>query len=125
MGTAVSNKVIINLATGLEDAERVTVAFLVGVSAAERGQPVRMFLTKEAVRLALKDGVVGVACDGCPPLPDLAQRFAAAGGQLQVCPVCFDARKLDQPDLVENAQVSGAVPLFEWLGDEAGTVFSY
>ena len=120
-----SNKVIINLATGLEDSERVTVAFLVGVSAAERGQPVRMFLTKEAVRLALKDGVVGVACDGCPPLPDLAQRFATAGGLLQVCPVCFNARKLDQADLVENSEVTGAVPLFEWLGDEAGTVFSY
>lgn len=39
--------------------------------------------------------------------------------------MCFDARKLDQPDLVENSLVSGAVPLFEWLGDEAGTVFSY
>jgi predicted peroxiredoxin len=125
LGEAVSNKVIINLATGLEDAERVTVAFLVGVSAAERGQPVRMFVTKEAVRLALKDGVVGIACDGCPPLPDLAQRYSAAGGLLQVCPVCFNARKLDQADLVENAEVAGAVPLFEWLEGEAGTVFSY
>lgn len=120
-----SNKVIINLATGLEDAERVTVAFLVGVSAAERGQPVRMFLTKEAVRLAMKGGVVGVACDGCPPLPGLAERFAAADGLLQVCPVCFNARKLDTADLVGNAEVEGAVPLFEWLDDEAGTVFSY
>ena len=89
-----SNKVIINLATGLEDPERVTVAFLVGVSAAEHGQPVRMFLTKEAVRVALEDGAVGVACDGSPPLPDLAERYAEAGGLLKVCPVCINARKL-------------------------------
>jgi predicted peroxiredoxin len=120
-----SNKVIVNLATGLEDSERVLVAFLVAVSAAERGQPVRMFLTKEAVRLALKDGAIGVACDGCPPLPDLAQRYAAAGGLFHVCPVCFNARKLDQANLVENSEVAGAVPLFEWLDNEAGTVFSY
>lgn len=120
-----SDKVIINLATGLEDSERVTVASLVGVSAAERGRPVRMFLTKEAVRLALSDGVVGVACDGGPPLPDLAQRYATAGGLFQVCPVCFDARKLDQADLVGSSEVAGAVPLFEWLDGEAGTVFSY
>lgn len=88
-----SNKVIVNLATGLEDSERVTVAFLVALGAAERGQPVRMFLTKEAVRLALKDGATGIACDGCPPLPDLAERFARAGGHFQVCPVCFKARR--------------------------------
>jgi predicted peroxiredoxin len=46
-------KVVINLATGLEDAERVTVAFLVGGAAVERGKQVTIFLTKEAVRLAL------------------------------------------------------------------------
>ena len=79
-----SDKVIVNLATGLEDSERVTVAFLVAVAAAERGQPVRMFLTKEAVRLALKNGVTGVACDGCPPTARLGRavrerRWAAAG----------------------------------------------
>lgn len=121
-----SDKVIVNLATGLDDAERVTVAFLIGVAAAERGQPVRMFLTKEAVRLALKDGgAIGVACEGCPPLPDLAQRFAAAGGQLQVCPICFTARKLDDSALVDNAEIAGTVPLFDWIGGEAATVFSY
>jgi len=120
-----SNRVVINLATGLEDAERVTVAFLVAVSAVEKGRPVRMFLTKEAVRLALKEGMVGVACDGCPPLPGLGDRFASAGGQLQVCPICFDARKLDPSALVGHAEIAGAVPLFDWIGDEAATVFSY
>ena len=48
-----SDKVVINLATGLEDPERVTVAFLVAGAALEQGKRVAMFLTKEAVRLAL------------------------------------------------------------------------
>jgi predicted peroxiredoxin len=47
-----SNKTVVCLATGLEDAERVTVAFLVAVGAAEQGRPTLMFLTKEAARLA-------------------------------------------------------------------------
>jgi predicted peroxiredoxin len=64
-----AEKVLINLATGLEDGERVTVAFLVAGAALERGREVAMFLTKEAVRLAL--------------------------------------------------------PMWEWLGDDGGTVFSY
>ena len=50
-------KAVVSLTTGLEDAERVTVAFLVAVGAAESGRPTLMFLTKEAVRLAL-DGIL-------------------------------------------------------------------
>jgi predicted peroxiredoxin len=46
-----ADKVVVNLATGLEDAERVTVAFLVAGAAVEQGKPVAMFLTKEAVRI--------------------------------------------------------------------------
>jgi peroxiredoxin family protein len=45
-------KVVINLATGLEDAERVTVAFPVANAAAGAGKRVTMFLTMEAVRIA-------------------------------------------------------------------------
>lgn len=48
-----SSKDVVNLATGLEDPERVTVALLVAVGAAESGRPTLMFRTKEAVRLSL------------------------------------------------------------------------
>ena len=48
-----ADKVVINLATGLEDAERVMIAFLVGGAAVEQGKQVTTFLTKDAVRLAI------------------------------------------------------------------------
>ena len=79
-----AGKVVINLATGLEDAERVTVAFLVGGAAAEQGRDVAMFLTKEAVRLALPGYADAVACDGCPPVARLFQKFAEHGSQMLV-----------------------------------------
>jgi len=121
-----SDKVVINLATGLEDAERVTVAFLVGAAAAERGKQVTMFLTKEAVRLALPGYADAVACEGCPPLARLFQQYAEdGGGSFLVCPVCFNARKLDEGGLVANARLAGATPLWEWIGDDDATVFSY
>jgi predicted peroxiredoxin len=120
-----STKVVINLATGLEDAERVTVAFLVGGAAAAKGKPVAMFLTKEAVRLGLPGHADAVACDGCPPLARLFEQYAEAGGELLVCPICFTARKLDDGQLVANARLAGATPLWEWVGDEPATVFSY
>ena len=120
-----AQKVVINLATGLEDAERVIVAFLVGGAAAEQGKQVAMFLTKEAVRLGLPGHALGVACDGCPPLERLFQQYADNGGQLLVCPVCFNSRQLDESQLVGNARLAGATPLWEWIGDEGATVFSY
>ncbi len=119
------NKVVINLATGLEDAERVTVAFLVGSAAVEQGKQVAMFLTKEAVRLALIGGAEATACEGCPPLSRLFQQYAEGGGELLVCPICFSARKLDEGQLVGNARLAGATPLWQWIGDEAAAVFSY
>ena len=117
-------KVVINLATGLEDAERVTVAFLVGGAALEQGRQVAMFLTKEAVRLALPAVADAVACEGCPPLARLFEQFREGGGELLVCPICFNTKKLDEGQLVENARLAGATPLWEWVGDGA-TVFSY
>jgi len=117
-------KAAISLTTGLEDPEKVTVALLVAVGAAEGGRSTLMFLTKEAVRLATIGVATGTACDGCPPLPDLMRRYEAAGGEFLVCPICFNARMLEESALVPNAKVGGTVPLWEWIGDGA-TTFSY
>jgi len=120
-----SNKAVISLTTGLEDAEKVTIAFLVAVGAAEQGRPTLMFLTKEAVRLTQQGVGVGVACDGCPPLPELMARYVAAGGTYLVCPICFNAKALDPERLIEHAQLGGTVPMWQWIGDEGATTFSY
>ena len=120
-----SGKAVVSLTTGLEDPEKVTVAFLVAVAAAEQQRPTLMFLTKEAVRLAATGVIQGVACEGCPPLPELAKRYTEAGGRFLVCPICFNARHLAEDTLVENAALGGTVPLWEWIGDEPATTFSY
>ena len=120
-----STKAAVSLTTGLEDTERVTVALLVAVGAAESGRPTLMFLTKEAVRLALPGHAEAVACDGCPPLARLVRQYADGGGLLLVCPICFNSRKLDAGELVANAQLGGATPLWEWIGEGGATVFSY
>ncbi len=118
------DKVVVNLATGLEDAERVTVAFLVATAALAKGKRVAMFLTKEAVRLSVPGYSDAVACEGCPPLGRLYEQYAEGGGELLACPICFSARRLDEADLVANARIAGATPLWEWI-DDGATVFSY
>jgi predicted peroxiredoxin len=121
---AMAGKAVISLTTGLEDPEKVTVAFLVAVGAAESGRPTLMFQAKEAVRLAMDGVATGVACDGCPALPDLLARYEKAGGRFMVCPVCFNAKQLDKGDLLPNAELAGSVQLWDWIGDGA-TTFSY
>jgi len=120
-----SQKAVISLATGMEDPEKVMVAFLVAVGAAEQGRPTLMFLTKEAVRVALTGVAVGAACDGCPPLPELLDRYENAGGRYLVCPICFNAKKLDEGALVAGAELGGTVPMWQWIGEEGATTFSY
>jgi predicted peroxiredoxin len=120
-----TGKAVISLTTGLEDPEKVTVAFLVAVGAAEAGRPTLMFLTKEAVRLATDGTATGVACDGCPPLADLAKRYEAAGGRYYVCPICFNAKQLNPESLIGGAELQGTAPMWAWIGDEPATTFSY
>lgn len=118
------NKAAIMLTTGLEDTEKVTVALLTAVAAAEQGRPTLVFMAKEAVRIGLAGVAVGTACADCPPIADLMKRLEAAGGRALVCPICFNAKQLSADQLMANAELGGTVQLWEWIGDGA-TTFSF
>ena len=47
------------------------------------------------------------------------------GGELLVCPICFNSRNLDDGELVAGARLAGATPLWQWVGDEEAAVFGY
>jgi|SRR5436305_5902587 len=119
-----AGKMLISLGTGMENAERVTIAFLVAGAAHQRGDSVAMWLTNEAVRLSLHGHAQGVACNGCPPLDPLFEQFADRGGELLTCVIGFNARQLDEYEMVPNARLVGAAPMLEWIKDGA-TVLSF
>lgn len=119
-----ADKVLVNLATGMEDGERVLVALLVATAALAQGKQVVIWATKDAVRLGLPGEAEGVVCQGCPPLERLFAQFAEGGGELWLCPICLSARDLDEAEKVANSKVVGATPMWEWVGNDT-TVFSY
>lgn len=119
-----AGKVLVNLATGLEDEERVMIAFLVATAALDQGKEVVVWATKDAVKLGVPGEAKGTACDGCPPIERLFEQFTEGGGELWLCPICVNSRGLADADKVANAKVAGATPVWEWAGDDA-TVFSY
>jgi predicted peroxiredoxin len=60
------NKVLINLTTGLEDGERITVALVVVTAALSASKQVTTWLTNEAERLAVRGFPEAVTRDGIP-----------------------------------------------------------
>ena len=120
-----SNKAVVNLNTGLGDPETVAIALLVAVAAAGGGRRSLMFRTRGAVRVALAGGAAGSDCDGFPSIEGLLDRYVAASGKVLVCPACFAARQLDEGALIGGATIGGTVPMWEWIGDEGATTFSY
>ena len=120
-----SDKAVVNLATGAaESPDRTIVAFLMATAAQGAGKKTVVFLTVDAVRLGLVGGADGVAIPGVSPLTDLMAQFADAGGELFVCPPCFNNRELDPAALLPNAALKGGAALWEYIGDGA-TVLSY
>jgi len=119
-----AHRVLVNLKTGMEDPECVTVALLVATSALEQGKEVVIFCTQEAVRLGLSGTAAGEGCEGCPPLERLFAQFGDGGGEWWLCPFCFNARHLAEEDIVANAKIAGATPMWQWAGDDA-TVIGY
>ncbi|MBA2295234.1 MAG: DsrE family protein [Actinobacteria bacterium] len=119
------SKAVVNLTAGPEDPEAATIAYLVATAGQANGREVLIFATKEAVLLGMTGGPETVAAEGRPALAELATPFAAAGGTVYQCPVCFTSRGLDEAALLPNARVAGGAALWEWIGADDVPVFSY
>ena len=119
-----NGRVIVGCTHGDEDPDRVVVAYLTAGAALDKGKEVVMWLTSDGVRLALKGYVDPIREGKEPPVSRVHAQFIEKGGRFYVCPICFNERDLDEGELVENAELKGATPLMEFVGDGA-TVFSY
>ena len=121
-----ADKVLINLATGMEDAERVLVAFLVATAALAQDKQVVVWTTKDAARLALPGEMAGVACKGRPPAGATARAVQRGRGRtvgMSDLPQRAGSGRLGDSIARTHSSV-GATPMWEWAGNDT-TVFSY
>jgi predicted peroxiredoxin len=118
-------KVVVNLSSGPERPDAVTMAFLVADSALSSGKELVVFLSLEAVRLAIPGEAEKVTEPGYKPVSDLFAAVADAGGELFCCRPCCRTRGIEADQLVPNARIAGAMKLLEWMGDDSTVVFSY
>jgi hypothetical protein len=71
-------------------------------------------------RLGVCDCKVWTAID-----PELLRDGRADGVRYLVCPICVEAKQIDKGELLPNADVGGTVVMWQWIGDEGATTFSY
>jgi predicted peroxiredoxin len=119
-----NGRVIVGCSHGDEDPDRVVVAYLTAGAALDQGKEVVMWLTSDGVRLALRGYADPIRAEHDPPVARVHAQFIEKGGRFYVCPICFNERRLDEAELVENAELKGATPLMQFAGDSAMT-FTY
>ena len=119
-----NGRVVVGCSHGAENPDAVVVSYLTAGAALDQGRQVVLWLTSEGVRLALRGYVDPIRAELDPPVKRVHDQFIEKGGRFFVCPVCFNDRQLDDGELVENAELKGATPLMDFVGDGA-TTFTY
>jgi predicted peroxiredoxin len=114
-----AGKFCVSLTCAKEDTDRATVAFVVANAALGSGQETLVFLSTEAVRLAVQGYSDDIHEEGFAPLKQLLENFLAAGGNVFVCAPCFKKRGLDENAVVSGARIVGGAKLVEFLAGGA------
>ncbi len=121
---AADDKVVVGLTHGLDDPERVLLAYLMGVEGLRKEKQVVMWLTQDAVNVITPGFAEQVKVPDAPAVADLHAEYVERGGRFQACPVCVRSRGLTDSAMVPNAEVSGASVLYEFTEGGALT-FNY
>jgi predicted peroxiredoxin len=117
-----AGKFVVSLTYAKNDLDKATLAFVVGNAAAASDKEAVVFLSSEAVQLAVKGYNQGLQEPGFAPLADLMANFAKAGGKMYVCSPCFKKRSLDETALVDGAIIVGGAKLVEFMADGAPSI---
>ena len=122
--TEKTDKVVILATHGPEDQERATFPFVMGNAALVMETEAVVVLQGAGVLLAQKGIYEHVFAGGLPPLQGLLETFLKNGGKLLVCTPCVKERKIEQPMLVEGAELVAGARVIQEVTTASG-VLSY
>ncbi|MGA7669202.1 MAG: DsrE family protein [Nitrolancea sp.] len=117
-----ASKFLVNGTCGKENAERATLAFIMGNVAAAADQETVVLLTIEGVWLATKGYAADVIKEGFPPLTEVITSFMKNGGEVWACGTCTKPRGITETDLIDGAKMVTAANVVEYLASGAMTI---
>jgi predicted peroxiredoxin len=115
-------KLCVSITHAKNDTDKATVGFVVANASVASAQDTLVFLSTEAVRLAVKGYADDIHEEGFAPLKELVSSFVKAGGRIYVCSPCLKKRGLDDQALVEGATIVGGAKLVEFLAAGAASI---
>ena len=121
---AADDKVLIGLTHAEDEPENVLIAYLMGVEALRAGKEALMWLTKDAVSIAIDKFADKIDVPGAPSVADLHIEYIERGGRFYACPICVKLRNLGDATWVSGAEVKGAPSVYEYTAGGA-LVFNY
>lgn len=97
---------LITLTAHENDANNVTIAFTMGLQAAQKGYDTVILLLSNAVALAEK-GYADKIDIGEPfkPIKELLPAYLAAGGRIAVCSACMKHNGVDEANVINDVEV--------------------
>ena len=98
---------VIKIATGASDPERVITALNVAAAAAASGVAVSVWLSGDATWLATQNSLPDLALKGAADWQELYSTATADGGA-KVCAQCAQRRGIGNEDLRQGATMAGA-----------------
>jgi len=117
-----TDKTIIFLSRGIDD-ERATVAWTLANGGVQNGQDVTVFCVSAGVDLVRKGAADTVQMNPHDPsMKELIDSFMAAGGTVWACPPCSSLRGYTEDNFIDGVTIVGAGPVYELIGQGAGTI---
>ncbi len=119
-----SRELVVKVTCGVEAPERCNQGFTVAATAAATGATVSLWLTGEAVWLA----VPGRAADLQLPLASPVEQLLTAvlsAGTVTACSQCAARRELTETDLVPGVRIAGAAVFVEEITRETAQALVY
>ncbi len=100
---------IITLTQHERDANNVTIAFTMGLTAAKKGYDVELVLLSDAVHLAEK-GYADKIDIGKPfkAVYDLIPEYLEAGGKIKICTSCMEHNNVKENNLIDGVDMISA-----------------
>ena len=117
-----AGKICVSITHAKDDADKATVGFVVANASVASAQDTLVFLSTEAVRLAVRGYADDIREEGFAPLKELVSNFVTAGGKIYVCSPCFKKRGLDDRALIDGATIVGGAKLVEFLAAGAACI---